>query len=292
MSLRRMANFGWTPWHAVAALVMGLIGAYVVRIALEDIYNIATHDEESSHIFLVPIVAAWMFMSRRVRLRLCRPRGMWVGPMLVALGWFAYVQGYNHAMQSVWHGGALLVVLGCVLSVLGKDVFFRFLPAFLVLVFLIPVPGGVRQAIANPLQAATAQITQTIFETIGIAVQRSGNVLQVNGRHVAVAEACNGMRGVFALVLVSYAFAFSMPLRRGVRALVLIASPVAALLCNVIRLVPTVWLYGFRSQKTADMFHDLSGWIMLPIAFLLLLGVIRVLRWAMVPVARFNLAYQ
>jgi hypothetical protein len=31
---------------------------------------------------------------------------------------------------------------------------------------------------------------------------------------------------------------------------------------------------------------------MLPIAFLLLLGVIRALRWALVPVARFNLAYQ
>jgi exosortase len=292
MSLRRLANFGWSPYHAVAALAMGVLGALVVRVALRDIYDIAIGDEESSHIFLVPIVSAWMFVARRVRLRLCRPHGTWVGPMLVAIGWLAYVEGYNHAMQSVWHAGALLVVLGCVLSVLGKDVFFRFLPAFLVLVFLIPVPGGLRLRIANPLQAATAQITQTIFETFGIAVERSGNVLEVNGRHVAVAEACNGMRGVFALVLVSYAFAFSMPLRRGVRALVLIASPIAALLCNVIRLVPTVWLYGFRSQKLADGFHDVSGWIMLPIAFLLLLGVIRVLRWAMVPVARFNLAYQ
>ncbi len=292
MSLRRMANFGWSPWHAAAALAMGVLGALVVHVALIDIYEIATHDEESSHIFLVPFVSAWMVTARRVRLRLCRPRGMWVGPLIVVLGWVAYVLGYNHAMQSVWHAGALLVVLGCVLSVLGKDVLFRFLPAFVVLIFAIPVPGLLRQKIAQPLQATTAQITQTIFETFGVAVERSGNVLMVNGHHVAVAEACNGMRMVFALVLVSYAFAFSMPLRRGVRALVLVASPIAALLCNVIRLIPTVWLYGYRSQKTADAFHDWSGWFMLPIAFVLLLGVIRMLRWAMVPVARFNLAYQ
>ena len=38
-----------------------------------------------------------------------------------------------------------------------------------------------------------------------------------------MAEACNGMRMVFALVLVSYAFAYSMPLRNTVRILVLIA---------------------------------------------------------------------
>ncbi len=31
---------------------------------------------------------------------------------------------------------------------------------------------------------------------------------------------------------------------------------------------------------------------MLPVAFLLLLGIIRALRWALSPVARFNLAFQ
>ena len=34
------------------------------------------------------------------------------------------------------------------------------------------------------------------------------------------------------------------------------------------------------------MFHDYSGWLMLPIAFLILLGIIKMLRWAMIPVMR------
>ena len=34
-----------------------------------------------------------------------------------------------------------------------------------------------------------------------------------------------------------------------------------------------------------------GGWVMLPIAFLILLAIIRLLRWAQVPVYRFHLAY-
>jgi len=71
---------------------------------------------------------------------------------------------------------------------------------------------------------------------------------------VTVAEACNGMRMVFALVLVSYAFAFSMPLRNGVRLVVLAASPLAAIVCNVIRLIPTIWLYGNARREVAGTF--------------------------------------
>ena len=45
------------------------------------------------------------------------------------------------------------------------------------------------------------------------------------------------------------------------------------------------------SPETAETIHALSGWAMLPIAFLSLLGVLRVLRWAHVPVAPYTLAY-
>jgi exosortase len=291
MNIRRMTNIGWTPWHLVGAVAMGAVGVLASWSAWRDMLFIAANDEEDSHIFLVPVVVAWMIWVRRARLRICSPAGGFIGPPIVALGWAMSVYGYNHAAQALWHAGAVAVVVGCVLSVLGKNVLFRFLPAFAVLVFLVPFPGSIRQAIAVPLQTATASITQNIMEILGVPVERSANMLTINGHDVTVAEACNGMRMVFALVLVSYAFAFSMPLRNGVRILVLAASPLAAIACNVIRLIPTIWLYGYADHSTADAFHDASGWIMLPIAFLLLLGIIRALRWALVPVARFNLAY-
>jgi exosortase len=219
---------------------------------------------------------------------------MLVGAMLVAIGWLSYDYGYYHAKQALWHLGAVIVVLGCALSVLGKNVIFRFFPAIAVLVFLVPVPGRLRQQIALPLQTWTARAAQTGLEICAVETEVSGNMLFINGQPVTVAEACNGLRILFPLILVSYAFSFALPLRNTVRFLVLLASPLVAVFCNVLRTLPTIWLYGRYGSEGAvpNAFHTYSGWAMLLISFLLLLGIIKLLKWAMLPVTRFPLASQ
>jgi exosortase len=281
-----------TGWHIAAAFFMAGLAIAVTCPAWRDVFVIAYNDEEYSHIFIVPVVALWMLWVRRMRFRHCKPSGTILGVLLAALGWATASYGFNHGYQSLWHGGSLLVVIGCMLSVLGKNVVFRFFPAFVVLIFLIPVPGMIRQDIAQPLQTWTANIAQTCLEIIGVETEVSGNMLSINGQPVTIAEACNGMRMVFPLILIAFAFSFGLPLRNSVRIVVLLLSPLAAIVCNVIRTIPTIWLYGNRSRDLADTFHNYSGWMMLPIAFLLLLGVIKLLRWAMLPVTRFPLASQ
>jgi exosortase len=269
--------------HLLGGLALALAGVAVTSDAWRDILAIGLRDEESSQVFLAPIVAGYLAWVRRDKWTECRPRATWVGPVVVAAGWAISTFGYQQAIQSFWHGGAVLVAVGCFLSITGIDVFWKFVPVFAVLVFMIPVPGMARQRVAIPLQLATAQMTQFFFDLIGIDVQRAGSVLTIRGAEVAVAEACNGMRMVFALVLVSFAYAFSTGMAGWVRALILILSPIVAIFCNVLRLIPTVWLYGYSSQETAAWFHDVSGWAMLPLAFLLLLAVGWVARWVMVP---------
>jgi exosortase len=280
----------WTLGHVAAAAVMGALGVLVTWPAWADICHIAWTDEESSHIFLVPVVALWMLWVRRVRFRYCKPTGTLMGPIIVGVGWAISSLGFYRGIQSFWHGGAVLVVLGCVISVLGKQAILRFLPVIAVLVFLVPVPGQVRLDVALPLQNWTARIEQRTFEVLGTEVQRAGNRLIINGIDVSIIEACNGLRMVFALILVSYAFSFGLPLRNRVRFLILLASPFAAILCNLFRILPTVWLYGNAPRHIARAFHDYSGMLMLPIALLLLLGIIRLLRWALIPVMRYTLA--
>src|SRR5439155_4703023 len=206
-----------TRWHVIAAMVMGALGVFATFDAWQDIYTLAAKDEEYSHIFLVPIVALTMVYIRRMRMRHCKPSGAIIGVMLAAIGWAATRYGFYHAVQALWHAGAVVVVLGCMLSVLGKNVIFRFFPAIAVLVFLVPVPGRIRQEIALPLQTWTARTAQTGLEICGVETEVSGNTLSINGKPVTVAEACNGMRMVFPLILVSYAFSFALPLRNSVR---------------------------------------------------------------------------
>ena len=160
-----------------------------------------------------------------------------------------------------------------------------------VMVFLVPVPGRLRQEIALPLQSwICANHRRNPLSLFGVPIEVQGISLVYNGQQVNIAEACNGMRMVFTLVLVSYIFAFITPLRGYVRAIILAASPLTAIVCNVIRLIPTVWVFGHASTEFAERFHDVSGWVMLVVAFLLLMSIVRIMRWAMVPVAEYTLA--
>jgi exosortase len=270
-----------TAWRLIGALALVAVAVGVTSDVWADILAIATRDEESSQVLLVPLVVAWLVWVRRQRWRECRVRQTWIGPPLIAVGWLLSTLGYHHAIQSFWHGGAVLATVGCFLTVAGSDLLKRFMPVFVVLVFLIPVPGMARQQIAIPLQSLTAHLTQIACEIFGFDVGRTGNVLSINGFDVEVAEACNGMRMVFALILVSFAFAYGTKMPNYARLLIVLGSPLAAVLCNVLRLIPTVWLYGNYPEQVAVQFHDISGWVMLPIAFLLLVGFTRLIRWVL-----------
>lgn len=292
MTLPRLRDDRLSLAHVAAAAFMGALGVAVTFPAWKDIYLIASKDEESSHIFLAPLVALILVWVRRMRLRHCRPSGRIVGPLLIGVGWAIGSFGFYRGIQSFWHGGAVLVVLGCMLSVLGKNVIFRFFPALVVLVFLVPAPNRLRLAIASPLQNWTALISEKVLEVCGVVnTELSGNLLKINGQPVFVAEACNGLRMVFTLILVCFVFGFALPLRNFVRILILLASPLAAIFCNVVRVPATVWVYG-NEPKYFQTFHIMAGWAMLLLAFLMLYGIIRVLQWAMIPVDRYTLASQ
>jgi exosortase len=290
MKLQSIGTSRWNAWHALGAAVMAALGVAATFPAWADIFEIAYKDEEYSHIFLVPLVAIWMVWVRRARFRYCRVSGTGIGLLAAAVGWAVSSYGYHHGHQALWHGGAVMVVVGCILCVLGKQALFQFLPAVAVLVFIVPVPGLIRQRMAIPLQTWTAQISEVILEVAGIPVERSVNQLTVNGKPVEIAEACNGLRMVWPLILMSYAFSFGLPLRNSVRLVLLLASPLSAIFCNVVRILPTIWVYSHHTDDVGRKFHDYSGWLMLPIAFLLLLGIIKMLDWALIPVRRYTLA--
>jgi exosortase len=272
------------------ALVVALVGLSCIatREVWQNILMIGLQDEENSYVLLAPIVAAWLFWVRRERLRFCAPQWTISGSVVVILGaalsWFGREQGHD----LFWHFGALSVVFGSAVTILGWRFIRSFLPVFVSLIFLLPTPGMIRLQVAGPLQEVSATITHSILETFGVPVILEGNLLKINDYEVAVAEACNGMRMVAALALVTYAFVFSVPMRQSIRLAFLVFSPLIALVVNIIRLAPTVLIYGYGSPEAGDWFHDISGWAMLAVALAILWAMQLLLRWLEIPIVPYS----
>ncbi len=275
-------------WRGPLLVACALAAAtgLITSNAWADIFHLAWVDEESSHVLLVPVIVAWLVWVRRKRFQQIEPALSLVGPILLVAGWMMWSLGYRFQVQICWHGGAVLMLIAAVVTAFGKEFARAFLPAITVMVFLVPIPATGRLLIAVPLQRLTAMVTQNVAEVAGLEMQRQGSILILDGQQVAVAEACNGMRMVFTLFLASYAAAFVTPLRNSVRVLILALSPVTAVVCNVVRLVPTVWVFAHASSGVAETFHSISGWLMLVLAFAGLIGVARLLAWAGVRISR------
>jgi len=280
---------GWSRGHLLLLVAMQLTIVWWGWRALEDIAMFAMGQVDNGYILLAPFVAGYLVWLRRSRLQFIRYRPNIIGAVLVALGLFGSRWGDENGVQLFWHGGVLLAMFGCVYSMTGWEMVRQFAPAVIAVFLVIPLPGRVREALAGPAQEFSTVTAHAVLQMIGFDATRAGSVITIAGEPVAVGEACNGMRMVFALGLVVFAFVFSVPFSTSTRLVLIALAPVVALLCNIVRLVPTSIAYGWLDPATAEQVHDIGGWLMLPLALLMLMGIVKVMRWLDLPVMNWRL---
>jgi exosortase len=268
----------------VLAIALAVFCAWITLDAWQDIVLLAWKDEQSSHVMAVPLAVAVLLLARRKRFATVKVQPHFIGCLMVAAGLFGWFWGYHNEIQIAWHGGAILAATGAFLSVMGVDVLRKFLPAIVVLGFLLPAPMTIRNHITMPMQSIAATATFSVCDVLGMGVTQAGQTLRINGQDVTVAEACAGMKMVFTLFLACFMSAYSLPLREPVRWLILLLAPLVAIVANVARLVPTLWAYGKFSPEAADFIHIWLGWGMVIVAFFALDGVAKLLDWLSLPV--------
>jgi exosortase len=285
----RVVRHGWSGSQIGFMLLLVAAAVWACLPAWQDIILQMTHRSDAGYIALVLPVAGYLFWIRRSRARFVRCRPSAWGPLAVLIGIGLAWYGDERDIRLAQHIGAIVTVVGAILTMTGLEALRQFGAVFLTLLFLVPVPGYFRTRIAIPLQEGATAFTDGVLNLIGIASERHGASLVIRDTPIAVGEACDGMRMVFALVLVVYAFVFSVPFRPVTRITLILLSPLVALVCNVVRLVPTALFYGYAHPDTAQQVHDIAGWLMLPIALVLLLAIVRLMRWLDLPVFRWRM---
>ncbi|MBI2877030.1 MAG: VPLPA-CTERM-specific exosortase XrtD [Candidatus Tectomicrobia bacterium] len=231
-------------------------------------------DPNYSHGFLIPLVSAYLLWERREQFARLVPAPASWGLLVLCLGLGLLILGQAGAELFLMRSSLLVVMAGMILFLGGRAYLQASAFPLAYLVFMIPLPFLVFNAVAFPLQLFASRFAAAVMQSVGLSVLREGNVIQLPAMTMEVAEACSGLRSLISLLALGMAFAYFTQTGWWRRALLVTLTIPIAILANAFRVTGTGFLAHFLSQKAAEGFyHTFSGWLVFVVAFLALLAV-------------------
>ncbi len=273
------------PWLPAALLGAGLLAfAYAPNVlSLVTIWN---NEPNYSHGFLVLPIAGVILWRRLVD----RPyawapyHASWGTWALLGLLLAARAAAYERGMNWV-ETATLIPVAACVVYALGGPALFsRAWPAIAFLVFMLPLPPSLNMTVSLPLQRIATAGSCFVLQLTGLWVVPSGNVINLSTprgpQQLEVAMACNGLSMLMTLAATVTATVILIPMPTWKRVVVLLSALPIALVSNIARIVATGWCYYYMEGELArQRSHDWSGFLMMPLALVLVGLELWILSW-------------
>jgi exosortase len=232
-----------------------------------------SHDPQYSHGFIVPLFALTVLWSRRAMLKRVAWRPAWIGLGVLAVGVVARIVAAQSDIEPLDALALLPTAFGLVLLVGGWSVLRWSWPALAFLAFMMPLPYAIEMALAHPLRQLATTMSTYALQTLGCPATAEGNIIVIDDIQLGVAEACSGLGMLMTFFALATALAMIVDAPLHDR-LILIGSAIPiAVLANVLRITATgiaYWLAGRDSAVAKIIYHDLAGWLMMPLALAML----------------------
>ena len=247
------AVLGWSYWREFQGL-----------------FETWNRDPNYSHGVLVGPIAALIFWRRLSTQGAFQPTPWPWGLALLATALVARASFHERGNQ--WGEVATLLpaLFGLTLALGGKPMLRRAWPAIAYLSFMMPLPGRIDAILANPLQKLATSASCQLLKLSGTWVIAEGNVIHVDADRLEVATACNGLSMMVTLAATVTAIVLIAPLRPWRQVVLLLSIVPVALASNILRITATAWCYHRFGAAAGEKFaHDAAGWLMMPIAMIL-----------------------
>jgi exosortase len=273
-------------WWALGAA--GLVLAIAYAPNLLELGRTWGNDENYTHGFLVIPIALFILWRRLADIPWSPGDGLgtapWWGWGLLAASLAARAFAYERSYLWVETATLLPAIVGLVWAFGGRPLLYRAWPAILFLVFMLPLPNALNGLIALPLQRIAATGSCLLLQLSGFWVIQAGNVLNLETpfgpRPLDVALACSGLKMLMTLAATVTATILLLPLAVWKRVVLLISAVPIAMVSNMARIVATGFCYYYIEGETGQHWaHDISGWMMMPTALILVGLELQVLSW-------------
>ena len=269
-------------WKARAIWTAAFCMALVVLFSelLRSFLNRWSTEPQYSHGFAIPLIAAGLgwFLKDRIKPGWAKSSGWGItfligGIALHILGGYLFIEAADCL-------GLLMCITGGAYLIWGRNLVSGIWPALLFLIFMFPLPYRIERMLSAPLQLYGAEQSAYYIQMFGIPAVAKGSLILMGDHKLGVAEACSGMRMLTVFFAISAATIIVTKRSIWEKVIILFSAIPIALICNIGRIVATALAHHWLGQDMADLvFHDLSGWLMMPSAMLLLYLLLKTLDW-------------
>jgi exosortase D (VPLPA-CTERM-specific) len=241
--------------------------------ALWELLHRWTTQEEYSHGFLIPVVAAWLVWTRRDAIRGSVGRPSWLGLALIVLALTMHVVGELSAIFILSQLGFILALFGLMLAAGGYSLWRVTLVPIAFLFFAIPLPYFVDSILTLQLQLISSQLGASFIKLFQIPVYLDGNIIDLGNYKLAVVEACSGLRYLYPLLSLSFlaAYLFQAPIWQ--RLVVFLSAIPITIAMNSLRIgLVGLLVNRWGPQQAEGFLHLFEGWIIFIACAALLMG--------------------
>jgi exosortase len=248
---------------------------------LVSLFSLTQQQEHYSHIVLIPCLSLYLLFLDRKAILASKEWSPWLGSVLIGLGalgyWFADAMIFAPDQLSMTILALVMMWWGIFVSCFGVTHFRKSSFGLLFLLFMVPLPSFLLDAIIGFLQRSSAEATDLLFSALGVPVFRQGFVFSLSNFTIHVAEECSGIRSALSLIITSLIAGYFF-LRSGWTKMGLVAVVIPlAIIKNAFRIVGLTLLANYVDPSfiTDSALHRNGG---IPL-FLLSLVVLFSLVW-------------
>jgi exosortase B len=228
--------------------------------------------DEFGHAPLILLVAAWLFWHVRERIEAAPGRpSVAVGWPLLGLGLLFYVFGRMFTVSSVEFASQALVVAALLLLLKGSAALKAAWFPVLYLLFMVPLPATLVDAITGPLKHWISSIVVDGLYQAGYPIARTGVTITIGQYQLLVADACSGLNSMFSLSALGTLFMYIMARGSRWHNIVMLASilPIA-FVANIVRVIVLVLItYHLGDEAGQGFLHGAAGIVLMLVALAL-----------------------
>lgn len=231
--------------------------------------------DEQAHGPIILLVVLWLLWKKHKALAaLARQAAPVSGWVVLLVGLFSYVLGRSQDILLFEIGSQIVVLGGTLLIMRGWAAVGLVSFALLFIVFMIPLPAPLVDAVTGPLKHNVSLVAETLLYAAGYPIARSGVVLTIGQYQLLVADACSGLNSMFSLSALGLLYLHLMQYKTWWHNALLLVSILPIAFCaNIVRVVILVLVtYYFGDEAGQGFVHGFAGMVLFVAALLMLFG--------------------